>query len=47
MFATHRNRQFGLIYRDDSRACDGYTLFSSTHGTHATLLDAAGEIVHR
>lgn len=47
MFATHRNRQFGLIYRDDSRARDGYTLFASTHGTHATLLDAAGEIVHR
>lgn len=47
MFLTHRNRQFGLIYRDPERASGGYTLFSSTHGPHATLVDDEGRIVHR
>ena len=47
MFLTHHNRQFGLIHRDAARASDGYTLFSSTHGTHATLIDGEGRIVHR
>ena len=42
-----RNRPFGLVYRDAKLSFDGYTLFCSVRGHHATLLDAEGRVVHR
>ena len=41
-----RERPVGLVYRDPDRSAGGYTLFSSTHGQHATLLDDEGRVVH-
>ena len=45
--AWNRNRPLGLVYRDASLCHDGYTLFSSVEGYHATLIDSLGRIVHR
>ena len=45
--AWTRNRPLGLVYRDASLCHDGYTLFSSVEGYHATLIDSLGRIVHR
>jgi hypothetical protein len=42
-----RNRPLGLVYRDAEQSLDGYTLFSSVRGRHATLLDHEGRIVHQ
>lgn len=42
-----RNRPVGLVYRDASRSEDGYTLFCSVRGHHATLLDPEARIVAR
>ena len=42
-----RERPEGLVYRDASKSFDGYTLFSSVTGKHATLLDPQGRVVHR
>ncbi|MDA1061804.1 MAG: aryl-sulfate sulfotransferase, partial [Chloroflexi bacterium] len=41
-----REHPTGLVYRDAELSAGGYTLFSSTHGEHATLLDEAGRVVH-
>ncbi len=42
-----RNRPEGLVYRDAEQSHDGYTLFCSVTGKHATLLNPEGEVVHR
>jgi hypothetical protein len=42
-----RNRPLGLVYRDPDQSFEGYTLFSSVRGHHATLLDHEGRIVHQ
>ena len=42
-----RQRPEGLVYRDPSKSYDGYTLFCSVMGQHATLLNPEGLVVHR
>jgi Arylsulfotransferase (ASST) len=42
-----RNRPIGLTYLDRDKAFDGYTLFCSVRGHHATLLDLDGRVVHQ
>lgn len=42
-----RERPEGLVYRDTSKSHDGYTLFCSVTGQHATLLNPEGDVVHR
>jgi hypothetical protein len=42
-----RNRQLGLVYRDEEKSFDGYTLFSNARAHHADLLDHCGRIVHQ
>ena len=42
-----RERPVGLVYRDAEKSADGFTLFSSVTGKHATLLDPEGRVVHR
>ncbi|MEZ5559695.1 MAG: aryl-sulfate sulfotransferase [Pseudomonadales bacterium] len=42
-----RQRPEGLVYRDAEKSFDGYTLYCSVTGKHATLLDPEGAVVHR
>lgn len=42
-----RTRPFGLVYHDPAVSFEGYTLFCSVRGHHATLLDWHGRIVQR
>ena len=42
-----RERPVGLVYRDPEQSWDGYTLFCSVTGKHATLLSPEGKVVHR
>lgn len=42
-----RERPLGLVYRDAAKSFDGYTLYCSVTGKHATLLDPMGQVVHR
>jgi hypothetical protein len=42
-----RNRQLGLVYRDEEKSFAGYTLFSNARSHHADLLDHEGRIVHQ
>jgi hypothetical protein len=42
-----RNRPLGLVYRDKAKSFGGYTIYSSTRGKHADLLDAEGRTVHQ
>lgn len=42
-----RERPLGLVYHDAEQSYEGYTLFCSVRGHHATLLDWHGRIVHR
>ena len=37
----------GLIHNSPSSTFNGYTLFSTNGGDHATLIDNYGRIVHR
>lgn len=42
-----RNRPVGLVYRDGAKSWDGFTLYCSVTGNHATLIDPEGRVVHR
>ena len=37
----------GLIHGSSGEACEGYTLFTTTGGDHATLVDMQGRVCHR
>jgi hypothetical protein len=36
----------GTVYHDPSRACNGYTLYTSAHAEEAWLIDMDGTVVH-